>query len=101
VSEVCLHCGQPDEHEAQHRVCRMKAAFPHTAAALMLDDSGGDLRLVSQTLGHSSLGQTVDRYGGIAARAMQKAADAMDRMLADETKVPTRAAGTRSRRNQA
>jgi integrase len=59
-------------------------ASRHTAAALMLDDSGGDLRLVSQTLGHASLGQTVDRYGGIAARAMQKAADAMDRLFEEE-----------------
>jgi integrase len=59
----------------------------HTAAALMLDDSGGDLRLVSQTLGHASLGQTIDRYGGIAARAMQKSADAMDRLLEEPAKA--------------
>jgi site-specific recombinase XerD len=53
----------------------------------MLDDSGGDLRLVSQTLGHASLGQTIDRYGGIAARAMQKSADAMDRLLEEPAKA--------------
>lgn len=76
-------------------------ASRHTAAALMLDDSGGDLRLVSQTLGHASLGQTVDRYGGIAARAMQRAAEGMDRLLGDPTSVPNCASGTRSRRKRA
>lgn len=67
-------------------------ASRHTAAALMLDDSGGDLRLVSQTLGHSSLTLTVDRYGGIAARAMQRAADAMDQMLEEPEKTSENAA---------
>ena len=53
----------------------------HTAASLMLDSSGGDLRLVMSALGHSSIATTVDRYGGIAEKAMRKAADDMDLML--------------------
>lgn len=56
-------------------------AIRHTAAALMLDDSGGDLRLVSQVLGHSNIATTVDRYGGIAMQAMDRAADAMQRSI--------------------
>ena len=52
-------------------------AARHSAAAMMLDDSGGDLRMVSQQLGHANLGTTVDRYGGIAVQAMDRAAEAM------------------------
>lgn len=25
---TCPHCGQPDTYDAEHRACRMKAAFP-------------------------------------------------------------------------
>jgi integrase len=60
-------------------------AMRHTAAALMLDSSGGDLRLVMSALGHANIGTTVDRYGGIAEQAMRKAADAMDDVLGEET----------------
>lgn len=56
----------------------------HTAAALMLDDSGGDLHLVKSALGHGNIGTTSDRYGGIAVRAMKRAAEGMDRMLEEE-----------------
>jgi integrase len=58
-------------------------ASRHTAASLMLDSSGGDLRLVMSALGHSTIATTVDRYGGIAEQAMRKAADAMDEVLGD------------------
>jgi len=37
--------------------------------------------MVSQQLGHANLGTTVDRYGGIAVQAMDRAAEAMDRTL--------------------
>lgn len=73
----------------------------HTAVALMLDESGGDLRLVSHAVGHSSINQTVDRYGGIAVRAMQRAAEGMDRVLGDGTSMPSEASGTDPRRKRA
>lgn len=58
-------------------------AMRHTAASLMLDSSGGDLRLVMSALGHSTISTTVDRYGGIAEQAMRSAADAMDDVLGE------------------
>ena len=53
----------------------------HTAAALLLDANGGDLRMVSGYLGHSTITTTVDLYGGIAEQARKRAADAMDQVF--------------------
>lgn len=53
----------------------------HTAAALMLDETGGDIRSVMSTLGHSSITTTVDIYGGMADAAKARAAEAMDRVF--------------------
>jgi integrase len=53
-------------------------ALRHTAAAIMLDRSGGDLRQVSVMLGHSTIATTVDIYGGMAEAAKEKAVAAMD-----------------------
>lgn len=53
----------------------------HTAAHMMLDEMGGDLRAVSATLGHSTIGTTVDIYGGRADEARKRAAQAMDRIM--------------------
>lgn len=50
----------------------------HTAAALMLEQSGGDLRQVMAMLGHSTINTTVDTYGGIAEAAKTHAAEGMD-----------------------
>lgn len=50
----------------------------HSAAAIMLDRSGGDIRQVSAMLGHSTIATTVDVYGGIAEAAKERAAAAMD-----------------------
>lgn len=58
----------------------------HTAIAMMLDDSQGDLRLAQQAAGHGSITTTVDRYGGIAVRAMKRAAAAMDEALGEPVK---------------
>jgi integrase len=53
----------------------------HAAAALMLEESAGDLRLVSSYLGHSSIATTVDIYGGMAEQARERAASAMGRLF--------------------
>lgn len=61
MSEVCQHCGRPDEHEAQHRVCRMKAAFPgayHEDGALVTFD----MQTVADRLGFM---RPVDTRSGI------------------------------------
>jgi integrase len=50
----------------------------HSAAAIMLDRSGGDIRQVSAMLGHSTIATTVDVYGGMAEAAKERAAAAMD-----------------------
>lgn len=55
----------------------------HTAAQLMLDANGGDIRAVSATLGHSTIATTVDVYGGAADDARRRARDAMERALED------------------
>jgi len=69
--------------EAQGLVTKGQPAFPfhalrHTAAALLLEASGGDLRQVSSYLGHSTITTTVDLYGGLAEQSRKRAADAMD-----------------------
>jgi integrase len=53
----------------------------HGAAHMMLDALGGDIRAVSSYLGHSTIGTTVDIYGGRADEARQRAADAIGRAL--------------------
>jgi len=53
----------------------------HTAAQILLDAMGGDIRAVSATLGHSTIGTTVDIYGGMADEARDRAAKAMDRVM--------------------
>lgn len=53
----------------------------HTAAALMLDGSAGDLRMVMSVLGHSNISTTVDLYGGLAEQARGRAAGVMDELL--------------------
>src|SRR3990172_8350817 len=56
----------------------------HTAAALMLEGSGGDLRMVMATLGHANVATTVDLYGGMAAESRQRAAKVMDDVFGKE-----------------
>jgi integrase len=53
----------------------------HTAAALMLDGSAGDLRMVMSVLGHSNVSTTVDLYGGLAESSRQRAATIIEKML--------------------
>lgn len=53
----------------------------HTAAQMMLDLNGGDIRAVSATLGHSTIATTVDIYGGAADDARRRARDAMERAM--------------------
>lgn len=53
----------------------------HTAAALALDETGGDLRAVMALLGHSTIQTTVDTYGGLAEAARSRVAEGMDRVL--------------------
>jgi integrase len=53
----------------------------HTAAQIMLEQSGGDLRQVMTMLGHSTLTTTVDTYGGAADDAKRRARDGMDRAM--------------------
>lgn len=53
----------------------------HTAAALMLEGSAGDLRMVMSTLGHSTIATTVDLYGGLAEESRKRAAAVMDAMF--------------------
>lgn len=53
----------------------------HTAAQLLLDGNGGDIRAVSATLGHSTIATTVDIYGGAADDARRRARDAMERAM--------------------
>jgi integrase len=53
-------------------------ALRHTAAALLLDANGGDLRMVSAYLGHSTITTTVDLYGGVAEQARKGVPEAMD-----------------------
>ena len=52
----------------------------HTAATLMLNN-GVPLEVVSKILGHSGLSTTADVYARPGAAMLQKAADAMDRLL--------------------
>lgn len=53
----------------------------HSAAVLMLDATGGDIRAVSAVLGHSSVSITNDLYGAEADEARRKAAAAVDGVL--------------------
>jgi integrase len=53
----------------------------HTAASLMLERSGGNLRLVMEMLGHSTITTTADIYAHLAAEAKRRAADDMDALL--------------------
>lgn len=53
----------------------------HTAASLMLERSGGNLRLVMEMLGHSTITTTADIYAHLAAEAKRRAADDMDAAL--------------------
>lgn len=52
----------------------------HTAATLMLG-AGVSLKVVSETLGHSSIGITADVYAHVTPKLRREAADAMDRAL--------------------
>lgn len=54
----------------------------HVAAALMLEGSAGDLRMVMSTLGHSTITTTVDLYGGLAEESRKRAAAVMDSLFA-------------------
>lgn len=53
----------------------------HTAANLMLDESGGDIRTVSAVLGHATITTTVDLYGTAVDDARKRGARAMERAL--------------------
>lgn len=59
--ERCPHCGNPDEYEAQHRACRMKAAFPgayHEDGALV----SFDMEAIAKAVG---LGRRVETRSGM------------------------------------
>lgn len=51
----------------------------HSCAQIVLDELGGDIRAVSAMLGHSTIGTTVDIYGGHADAARKRAAEAMNK----------------------
>lgn len=53
----------------------------HSAAVLMLDATGGDIRAVSAVLGHANIQTTVGIYGHEADEARRKAAAAVDGVL--------------------
>lgn len=53
----------------------------HTAAAMMLDENGGDMVEVMRYLGHSSIQTTVDIYGGMGGDSRQRVAVGMTRTL--------------------
>jgi integrase len=53
----------------------------HTAAQLVLDRLGGDIRAVSSMLGHTTISTTVDIYGGAADDARRRFREAMDGVL--------------------
>ena len=53
----------------------------HTAANMLLDRMGGDIRAVSAMLGHSSITTTIDVYGTAADDARRRAAAAMDDIM--------------------
>lgn len=57
----------------------------HSAAGVMLDANGGDLRAVSAMLGHSSIATTVGVYGGMADEAKRRVARSMDEVLGTGT----------------
>jgi integrase len=52
----------------------------HTAATLMIL-TGVNIKIVSETLGHSSITVTLDLYGHLIDEQRQQVADAMDRLL--------------------
>lgn len=56
-------------------------ATRHTCACLLLDLTGGDLRVVQQQLGHSSIVTTVDTYGGYAEQALARSVEAMEAVI--------------------
>jgi len=52
----------------------------HSAASLMID-ADVPLKVVSETLGHSTIGVTADIYSHLLSKSRQQAADAMTRAL--------------------
>lgn len=64
-------CGLPHIHFHDLR---------HTAATLMLE-SGVDILVVSQTLGHASVAVTLGLYGHVRPASRRQAAHAMDRLF--------------------
>jgi integrase len=52
----------------------------HTAATLMIQ-SGVNMKVISETLGHSSIRNTLDLYGHLLDDQKQQVTDAMDEML--------------------
>lgn len=78
---------RPDALSAAFRATADRLALPvrlhdlrHTAASLMLA-AGVPLKVVSEALGHSSIGITADTYAHVTPDLRREAADAMDRAL--------------------
>ena len=78
---------RPDAVSAAFRATADRLGLPvrlhdlsHTAASLMLA-AGVPLKVVSEMLGHSSIGITADVYAHVTPELRREAADAMDRAL--------------------
>jgi site-specific recombinase XerD len=55
------------------------------AFATFLLDQGEELRTVMELLGHSTIRLTADTYGHVLPARARKAAEAMDRLLGEES----------------
>ena len=78
---------RPDAVSAAFRSTARRLALPvrlhdlrHTAASLLLA-AGVPLKVVSETLGHSSIAITADVYAHVTPDLRREAAEAMDRAL--------------------
>ena len=78
---------QPHTASAAFHVVALRLKLPvrfhdlrHTAASLLLA-AGVPLKVVSETLGHSSIAITADVYAHVTPELRREAADAMDRAL--------------------
>ena len=84
---VVGHPVRPDALSAAFRGAADRIGLPvrlhdlrHTAASLMLAE-GVSVKVVSETLGHSSVGVTLDVYAHVSPELRREAANALDKAL--------------------